>query len=121
MSRKFIILIGDGMADWPISSLGDRTPLAVANKPHMDFIASHGALGMVQVVPEDMYPGSDVSNLSIMGYDPREVYTGRSPLEAASMGVELGKDDVAVRCNVVSLKNDGAKSEMEDFSGGHIS
>ncbi len=121
MSRKFIILIGDGMADWPISSLGDRTPLAVANKPHMDFIASHGALGMVQVVPEDMYPGSDVSNLSIMGYDPREVYTGRSPLEAASMGVELGKDDVAVRCNVVSLKNDGAKSEMEDFSAGHIS
>ena len=109
------------MADWPIPSIGDRTPLEAANKPHMDFMASQGALGMVQVVPEDMYPGSDVSNLSIIGYDPREVYTGRSPLEAASMGVELGKDDVAVRCNVVSLKYHGAKSEMEDFSAGHIS
>ncbi len=121
MARKFIILIGDGMADWPIPSIGDRTPLEAANKPHMDFMASQGSLGMVQVVPEDMYPGSDVSNLSIIGYDPREVYTGRSPLEAASMGVELGKDDVAVRCNVVSLKYHGAKSEMEDFSAGHIS
>ncbi len=109
------------MADWPIPSIGDRTPLEAANKPHMDFMASQGSLGMVQVVPEDMYPGSDVSNLSIIGYDPREVYTGRSPLEAASMGVELGKDDVAVRCNVVSLKYHGAKSEMEDFSAGHIS
>jgi 2,3-bisphosphoglycerate-independent phosphoglycerate mutase len=121
VARKFIILIGDGMADWPVPSIGDRTPLEVANKPNMDFMASQGSLGMVQVVPEDMYPGSDVSNLSIIGYDPREVYTGRSPLEAASMGVELGKDDVAVRCNVVSLKNHGAKSEMEDYSAGHIS
>ena len=121
MGRKYIILIGDGMADWPIPSLGDRTPLEAANKPHMDFMASRGALGMVQVVPEDMYPGSDVSNLSIIGYDPREVYTGRSPLEAASMGVELRENDVAVRCNVVSLKNHGAKSEMEDYSAGHIS
>ncbi|NNG45763.1 MAG: phosphoglycerate mutase, partial [Deltaproteobacteria bacterium] len=121
MARKFIILIGDGMADWPIPSIGDRTPLEAANKPHMDFMASQGSLGMVQVVPEDMYPGSDVSNLSIIGYDPREVYTGRSPLEAASMGVELGKDDVAVRCNLVSLKHHGAKSEMEDYSAGHVS
>ena len=120
MGRKFIILIGDGMADWPVPSLGDKTPLEAANKPHMDFMASHGALGMVQVVPIDMYPGSDVSNLSIIGYDPREVYTGRSPLEAASMGVELAKDDVAVRCNVVALKNHGGRSEMEDFSAGHI-
>jgi len=121
VARKFIILIGDGMADWPVPALGDRTPLEAANKPHMDFMASEGALGMVQVVPEDMYPGSDVSNLSIIGYDPREVYTGRSPLEAASMGVTLGEDDVAVRCNVVSLKNHGARSEMEDYSAGHIS
>ncbi|HJX73604.1 MAG TPA: cofactor-independent phosphoglycerate mutase [Candidatus Deferrimicrobiaceae bacterium] len=120
MDRKFIILIGDGMADWPVPSLGDKTPLEAANKPHMDFMASQGALGMVQVVPKDMYPGSDVSNLSIIGYDPREVYTGRSPLEAASMGVELAEDDVAVRCNVVALKNLGARSEMEDFSAGHI-
>jgi 2,3-bisphosphoglycerate-independent phosphoglycerate mutase len=120
VDRKFIILIGDGMADWPVPSLGDKTPLEAANKPHMDFMASQGALGMVQVVPKDMYPGSDVSNLSIIGYDPREVYTGRSPLEAASMGVELAEDDVAVRCNVVALKNQGARSEMEDYSAGHI-
>ena len=108
------------MADWPIASLGEKTPLEAANKPHMDFMASRGALGMVQVVPEDMYPGSDVSNLSIMGYDPKEVYTGRSPLEAASMGVELRPDDVAFRCNVVSLRNTGADTEMEDYSAGHI-
>ncbi len=121
MARKYLILIGDGMADWPIASLGNRTPLEAADKPNMDFMASHGALGMVQVVPKEMYPGSDVSNLSIIGYDPREVYTGRSPLEAASMGISLGREDVAVRCNVVTLKNDGADSEMEDFSAGHIS
>ncbi|HZW37591.1 MAG: 2,3-bisphosphoglycerate-independent phosphoglycerate mutase, partial [Deltaproteobacteria bacterium] len=121
MKRKFLILIGDGMADWPIASLGNRTPLEAADIPNLDFMASHGALGMVQVVPKDMYPGSDVSNLSIIGYDPREVYTGRSPLEAASMGIELAKDDVAVRCNIVTLRNDGADTEMEDFSAGHIS
>ncbi len=108
------------MADWPIPSLAGKTPLEAANKPNMDFMASGGALGMVQVVPVDMYPGSDVSNLSIMGYDPREVYTGRSPLEAASMGVELGPGDVAYRCNVVSLRYAGADTEMEDYSAGHI-
>jgi 2,3-bisphosphoglycerate-independent phosphoglycerate mutase len=121
MPRKYLILIGDGMADWPVAELGDRTPLEAAEIPNLDYMASNGALGMVQVVPKEMYPGSDVSNLSIIGYDPREVYTGRSPLEAASMGIELGKDDVAVRCNVVALKNDGADTEMEDFSAGHIS
>ena len=121
MARKYLILIGDGMADWPIASLGNRTPLEAADKPNMDFMASNGAMGMVQVVPREMYPGSDVSNLSIIGYDPKEVYTGRSPLEAASMGVSLGRDDVAVRCNIVALRNSGADSEMEDFSAGHIS
>ncbi|GAB4367027.1 MAG: cofactor-independent phosphoglycerate mutase [Deltaproteobacteria bacterium] len=120
MTRKYVILIGDGMADWPIPALGGKTPLEAARKPNMDFMASEGALGMVQVVPTEMYPGSDVSNLSILGYDPAEVYTGRSPLEAASMGVELRGDDVAVRCNVVALKHSGADSEMEDFSAGHI-
>ncbi len=120
MPRKYLILIGDGMADWPIASLENRTPLEAAHKPNMDFMAANGAMGMVQVVPKEMYPGSDVSNLSIIGYDPREVYTGRSPLEAASMGVSLGRDDVAVRCNIVTLRNSGADSEMEDFSAGHI-
>ncbi|MHB1013569.1 MAG: 2,3-bisphosphoglycerate-independent phosphoglycerate mutase, partial [Desulfobacteria bacterium] len=121
MGRKYIILIGDGMADWPVPAIGDRTPLEAAEKPNMDFMAANGALGMVQVVPKEMYPGSDVSNLSILGYDPAAVYTGRSPLEAASIGISLGPDDVAVRCNLVALKNEGADSEMEDFSAGHIS
>jgi len=120
VARKFVILIGDGMSDWPVPALGGKTPLEAARKPNLDSMASEGAVGMVQVVPVEMYPGSDVSNLSILGYDPREVYTGRSPLEAASMGVELGEDDVAVRCNVVCLKHSGADSEMEDFSAGHI-
>ncbi len=120
MGGKYLILIGDGMADWPIAGIGNRTPLEAADKPNMDFMASHGAIGMVQVVPKEMYPGSDVSNLSILGYDPAAVYTGRSPLEAASIGIALGPDDVAVRCNIVALKHDGADSEMEDFSAGHI-
>jgi 2,3-bisphosphoglycerate-independent phosphoglycerate mutase len=121
MDGKYIILIGDGMADWPIPAIGNRTPLEAADKPNMDFMAANGSLGMVQVVPKDMYPGSDVSNLSILGYDPSVVYTGRSPLEAASMGISLQPDDVAVRCNLVALKHEGADSEMEDFSAGHIS
>ena len=120
MSRKYLILVGDGMADWPIAGISNLTPLEAADKPNMDFMASNGAMGMVQVVPKDMYPGSDTSNLSILGYDPASVYSGRSPLEAASMGVKLGPDDVAVRCNVLSLKNEGVDTEMEDFSGGHI-
>lgn len=120
MGNKYLILIGDGMADWPIESIGNRTPLEAAEKPNMDFMAANGALGMVQVVPKEMYPGSDVSNLSILGYDPAAVYTGRSPLEAASIGIALAPEDVAVRCNIVALKNEGADSEMEDFSAGHI-
>jgi 2,3-bisphosphoglycerate-independent phosphoglycerate mutase len=121
LPEKFLILIGDGMADWPIPSLGEKTPLEAARIPNMHFMASEGALGTVQVVPKEMYPGSDTSNLSILGYDPEEVYTGRSPLEAASIGVSLRPDDVAVRCNVVTLKGDGSDAEMEDFSGGHVS
>jgi len=120
VGNKYLILIGDGMADWPIPEIGDRTPLEAAEKPNMDFMAAHGAIGMVQVVPKEMYPGSDVSNLSILGYDPAVVYTGRSPLEAASIGIALAPEDVAVRCNIVALKNEGADSEMEDFSAGHI-
>jgi 2,3-bisphosphoglycerate-independent phosphoglycerate mutase len=120
VGNKYLILIGDGMADWPIDAIGNRTPLEAADKPNMDFMAANGAIGMVQVVPKEMYPGSDVSNLSILGYDPAAVYTGRSPLEAASIGIGLGPEDVAVRCNIVALKNEGADSEMEDFSAGHI-
>ncbi len=119
MASKYIVLIGDGMSDWAVESLGGKTPLEAAFKPNMDFMAQNGATGMVQVVPVDMYPGSDVSNLSIIGYDPREL-TGRSPLEAASIGVKLAPDDVAVRCNIVTIDGEDADSEMFDFSGGHI-
>lgn len=121
MTRKYLVLIGDGMSDWAVESLGGKTPLEAAVTPNLDFMAQNGAVGMVQVVPVEMYPGSDVSNLSIIGYDPREVYTGRSPLEAASIGVTLADDDVAVRCNIVTIDGEGADSEMFDFSGGHIS
>jgi 2,3-bisphosphoglycerate-independent phosphoglycerate mutase len=121
LARKYIVLIGDGMSDWPVESLGGKTPLEAADKPNLDFMARNGAVGMVQVVPVEMYPGSDVSNLSIVGYDPCEVYTGRSPLEAASIGVKLAPDDVAVRCNIVTIDGEGGDSEMYDFSGGHIS
>jgi 2,3-bisphosphoglycerate-independent phosphoglycerate mutase len=126
---KYIILLGDGMADRPHADLGGRTCLQAARTPNMDLLASRGRVGMVRTVPEGFPPGSDVANLTVMGYDPRKYYTGRSPLEAASIGVELGTDDVAFRCNLVTLRLLGGKSAvsgkgrraiMEDFSAGHI-
>jgi 2,3-bisphosphoglycerate-independent phosphoglycerate mutase len=127
---KYIILLGDGMADRPIAELGGKTCLQAANTPNLDQLASLGQVGMVHTVPEGFLPGSDVANLTVLGYDPRKYYTGRSPLEAASIGVELGPDDVAFRCNLVTLRVSGGKSSatgarrrafMEDFSAGHIS
>lgn len=126
---KYIILLGDGMADWPRADLGGRTCLQAAKTPNLDLLASAGQVGMVSTVPEGYAPGSDVANLSVLGYDPRKFYTGRSPLEAASIGVSLGPDDVAFRCNLVTLKAAGGGSSagrrrtllMEDFSAGHIS
>ncbi len=117
---KFVIVIGDGMADWKIEALGGRTPLEAAEKEGADRMAREGLLGLVQIVPKTMYPGSDVSNLSILGYDPREYYTGRSPLEAASIGVELSETDVAVRCNIVTIEGDLDNGKMIDYSAGHI-
>jgi 2,3-bisphosphoglycerate-independent phosphoglycerate mutase len=126
---KYIILLGDGMADRPHADLGGKTCLQAARTPNMDLLASRGQVGMVRTVPEGFPPGSDVANLTVMGYDPRKYYTGRSPLEAASIGVELGPDDVAFRCNLVTLRLTGGKSAvsgkgrraiMEDFSAGHI-
>jgi 2,3-bisphosphoglycerate-independent phosphoglycerate mutase len=118
---KYIILIGDGMADHPIDAINGKTPLEESRTPNMDSLASKGTLGIFKSVPEGYPPGSDVANLSILGYDPKKYYTGRSPLEAASIGVELGPDDVAFRCNLVSLaENDGAEI-MRDYSAGHIS
>lgn len=126
---KYLILLGDGMGDYPIPELGGKTPLEVARIPHMNSLARRGELGMVRTAPKGFYPGSDVTQMGILGYDPKLYYTGRSPLEAASMGVHLSKDDVAYRCNLVTLRstNDGyrprkldAKVTMEDYSAGHI-
>jgi 2,3-bisphosphoglycerate-independent phosphoglycerate mutase len=119
---KYVVIIGDGMADRPLEELGGKTPLQYAHTPHLDRLASTGILGRVRTVPEGMHPGSDIANLSILGYDPAHYYSGRAPLEAASIGVELGDDDVAFRCNLVTLRygNDRANALMEDYSSGHI-
>jgi 2,3-bisphosphoglycerate-independent phosphoglycerate mutase len=125
---KYIILLGDGMADRPRQDLGGKTCLQAARTPNLDRLATSGQVGMVRTVPQGFPPGSDVANLSVMGYDPRKFYTGRSPLEAASIGVQLGPDDVAYRCNLVTLRFSGGgptaerrrHAVMEDFSAGHI-
>lgn len=114
---KYLVLVGDGMADLPSEELGGRTLLQAANTPNMDFIANNGRNGIVKTIPNGMVPGSDVAILSILGYDPGAYYTGRGPLEAASMNVVLSQDDVAFRCNLVTVK-DGI---MVDYSAGHIS
>jgi len=118
---KYVVLLGDGMSDRAIEGLGGKTPLQAANTPNMDFMARRGRLGLAQTVPTGYSPGSDVANLSMFGYDPVECYTGRSPLEAANMGVELGPDDVAFRVNLVHLEARGGKLIMDDYSAGHIS
>jgi 2,3-bisphosphoglycerate-independent phosphoglycerate mutase len=118
---KYIILLGDGMSDEPIGELGGKTPLEVAATPHMDRLAQQGQIGLAATVPEGYPPGSDVANLSVFGYDPAECYSGRSPLEAASMGVELAPEDVAFRLNFVWLEAHYGKLYMGDFSAGHIS
>ncbi|MBI5237657.1 MAG: cofactor-independent phosphoglycerate mutase [Deltaproteobacteria bacterium] len=118
---KYIILIGDGMADNPMDELGGKTLLEAADTPNLDLIASSGAFGLFSSVPNGFPPGSDVANLSILGYDPAKYYTGRAPLEAASIGVQLGTDDVAFRCNLVTIKEKDGSDFMEDYSSGHIS
>ncbi len=125
---KYIILLGDGMADRPRTDLGGRTCLQAARTPNLDQLATKGQVGMVHTIPPGFPPGSDVANLSVMGYDPGKYYTGRSPLEAASIGISLGPEDVAFRCNLVTLRISGVKPSgvarkaiMEDFSAGHIS
>jgi 2,3-bisphosphoglycerate-independent phosphoglycerate mutase len=103
---KYIILLGDGMPDYPIKELGDKTPLEYAKTPNMDFIAKNGTVGCVKTIPDGFPPGSDVSNLSILGYDPAKYYTGRAPLEAASIGVKLSPTDVAFRCNLLTISDE---------------
>ncbi len=118
---KVAILLGDGMADVPLEELGGRTPLEAAATPAMDALAREGTLGLAVTVPEGLPAGSDVANLSVFGYDPKECYTGRAPLEAAAMGVALGPADVAYRMNLVTLLVGTGQVFLDDFSAGHIS
>ncbi|MDH5543428.1 MAG: cofactor-independent phosphoglycerate mutase [Nitrospinota bacterium] len=120
-SGKRIILLGDGMPDRPLEQLGGKTPLQAAKTPNMDRMAREGSAGFVHTVPEGFEPGSDVTNMGLLGYDPKKYYTGRAPLEAAGMHIPLGKNDVAYRCNLVTLSPTAEGVFMEDFSAGHIS
>src|SRR5437660_8846719 len=113
---KYAIIIPDGCADEPQAALGGKTPLQAAHKPHMDRIAHMGVVGRSDNVPPTLTPASDVATLSLFGYDPLEVYTGRAPLETAAMGLRLGPTDWAIRCNLVHIENE----EMRDFTAGHI-
>ncbi len=122
-AMKYIVILGDGMADLPSEELGGRTPLEVAKHPQMDDLACHGICGLVKTVPEGMPPGSDTANLSAFGYDPKVYYTGRSPLEAVSMGIDLALTDVTYRCNTVTLSDEAEYEDctMIDYSCDEIS
>ncbi len=126
---KYVILVGDGMGDRPVKELGGRTPLQAAKTPHLDFLARNGELGLVKTTPDGFYPGGDVTQLAILGYDPKKYYTGLAPLEAAGVGVTLNPDDVAYRCNLVTLRTEtgshdvkklGPHAVMEDYSAGQL-
>ena len=121
---KYVVVLGDGMADWPIESLNGETPLSCAETPCMDALAKVSEIGMAATIPEGMAPGSDTANLSVMGYDPRKYYTGRSPLEALSIGVDMKNSDVVYRCNLVTLTEEDIPYEEQrilDHSSGEIS
>lgn len=116
---KYIILLGDGMADYPIESLGGKTPLEFAHTPNMDQIAAKGTLGLIDTIPPGYSPASDVAIMTLLGYEAEKYYSGRGPLEAANMMVHLDNEDVAFRCNLVTLTTE-KDSIMEDFTAGHI-
>lgn len=118
---KYIILVGDGMGDEARADLGNRTVLEAARTPHMDRLASLGELLLTRTIPAGFPPGSDVANLSLLGYKPEKYYTGRAPLEAASMGISLADDETAYRCNLVTLEQMDGRTVMRDYSAGHIS
>ena len=120
---KYVVVLGDGMADEPIPEIGGRTPLEDARTPAMDALASVSEIGLVQTIPEGMKPGSDTANLSVLGYDPKIYYSGRSPLEALSIGVPMEDTDIALRCNLVTLAGEGAYEELTitDHSASEIS
>ena len=119
---KYIVMLGDGMADYPVEQLGNKTPLEVAKKPNIDKMAKKATLGMVKTVPPTLKPGSDVANLAAMGYNPLDCYTGRSPLEAVSIGIDMNDTDVAFRCNLVTLSDEPAYCDkvMVDYSSDEI-
>lgn len=121
---KYVVVLGDGMADWPIEELGDKTPLEYANTPFIDKLSKKAEIGMVRTVPEGMSPGSDTANLSVLGYNPKKYYSGRSPLEALSIGVDMKNTDVALRCNIVTLSEEEDRYEdrtIIDHSSSEIS
>ena len=122
MPTKYVVILGDGMADYPIPQLGDKTPLQYAYKPNIDYLAKFGETGIVKTIPDGIPPGSDSANLSVMGYNPKQYYTGRSPLEAISMGINLSETDLAFRCNLVTLSDNGGYEgkTMIDYSSDEI-
>jgi len=113
---KYIVIVPDGMADNPIEAIGNKTPLEVARTPNMDYLAQRGATGLVQTIPAGMNPGSDIGNMALLGYDPKECHTGRAPLEAANQNIILRDDELAFRCNLVTIED----GKMADYSAGHI-
>ncbi|GAW93352.1 cofactor-independent phosphoglycerate mutase [Calderihabitans maritimus] len=119
---KYVVILGDGMADYPIEEIGGKTPLDYARTPNMDRLAASGRIGLVKTVPDGFSPGSDVANLSVMGFDPRRYYTGRSPLEAIGMGVSLNDSDITFRCNLVTLSDeaDYRRKTMVDYCADEI-
>lgn len=121
---KYIVVLGDGMADEPVEAIGNKTPLEYANTPVMDRLAPKSEIGLAHTIPEGMKPGSDTANLAVLGYDPKKYYTGRSPLEALSIGVPLKDTDIAIRCNIVTVSDDDLPYEQKtiiDHSSGEIS
>ena len=116
---KYVVLLGDGMADDPQEERGGKSPIEIADTPSLDLIASRGKMGLARTVPADMEPGSDVANMAILGYDPKKYYSGRASIEAAALGIELGPDEVAIRTNLVTLAGEGAETTMDDYSGSH--
>ncbi len=120
---KYAIVLYDGMADYPVDALGGKTPMELAKKPNLDRLAKFGEVGLVKTVQDGLKPGSDIANLSVLGYDPKKYYTGRSPLEAVSIGVKMADDDIALRCNIVTVSDEENYDEktMVDYSAGDIS
>lgn len=120
---KYIVVLGDGMADYKLPQLGNKTPLQAARKPYTDMLAKVSEVGLCKTVPDGFKPGSDVANLSVLGYDPHECYTGRSPLEAVSIGIDLKETDLTLRCNILTVSDEAnyEDKKMIDYSAGEIS